>query len=61
MDGFLVAAGFSGHGFQHGPITGKLMAELMLMGTSSIDISALSIERFRTGKVVLEPMTAHQA
>jgi hypothetical protein len=37
------------------------MAELMLTGTSSIDISALSIERFRTGKLVLEPMTAHQA
>ena len=61
LEGFYVAGGHSGHGFQHGPITGKLIAELILTGTSSIDISALSIERFRTGKVILEPMTAHQA
>ena len=61
VEGFYVTGGYSGHGFQHGPVAGKLMAELMLTGTSSIDISALSIDRFRTGKVVREPMTAHQA
>jgi sarcosine oxidase, subunit beta len=61
LEGFYVMAGYSGHGFQHGPVTGKLMAELMLTGTSGIDISVLSIDRFRTGRVVREPMTAHQA
>ena len=61
LAGFYVAGGHSGHGFQHGPIVGKLMAELILTGRTSIDISALGIQRFRTGKAVLEPMTMHQA
>jgi sarcosine oxidase subunit beta len=42
-----ILAGFSGHGFMHGPIAGKLLAELMLDGhTSTLDISALSPQRF---------------
>jgi sarcosine oxidase subunit beta len=42
-----VVAGFSGHGFMHGPVAGKLMAELILDGrTSTLDISALSPGRF---------------
>ena len=61
FEGFYVAGGHSGHGFQHGPIVGKLMAELILTGRTTIDIGALGIERFRTGKAVLEPMTMHQA
>ena len=61
LEGFYVAGGHSGHGFQHGPIVGKLMAELILTGRTTIDIGALGIERFRTGKAVLEPMTMHQA
>jgi sarcosine oxidase, subunit beta len=61
LRGFYVAGGHSGHGFQHGPIVGKLMAELILTGRASMDISSLGIERFRTGNAVLEPMTMHQA
>ncbi|MFA5027126.1 MAG: FAD-binding oxidoreductase [Candidatus Methylomirabilota bacterium] len=61
LPGFWVAAGFSGHGFQHGPITGQLMAELLLTGTSRIDVTALGIDRFRTGRGIAEPMTMHQA
>jgi sarcosine oxidase subunit beta len=61
LEGFYVAGGHSGHGFQHGPIVGKLMAELILTGRTTIDIGALGIERFRTGKAVVEPMTMHQA
>jgi len=61
LEGFFVAGGHSGHGFQHGPIVGKLMAELILTGNPSIDIGCLRIERFRTGNAVLEPMTMHQA
>ena len=37
------------------------MAELILTGRTSMDISPLGIERFRTGNTVLEPMTMHQA
>jgi sarcosine oxidase, subunit beta len=46
-EGFYVVAGFSGHGFMHGPIAGLLLAEQILEGkATSIDISALAFERF---------------
>ena len=61
LPGFYLATGHSGHGFMHGPATGKLMAELILTGKTSIDISALSFDRFQTGKIVREPMTMHEA
>ncbi len=61
LPGFYLATGHSGHGFMHGPATGKLMAELILSGKTSIDIGPLSFERFRTGKILREPMTMHEA
>lgn len=51
LEGFICAVGFSGHGFQHAPLTGKLVAELIVDGqASSLDISALDIRRFDAGK-----------
>ena len=48
--GFFVACGFSGHGFMHAPAIGLLMAEIVLDGrTSSMDIDALSLDRFDAG------------
>ncbi len=48
--GFHVACGFSGHGFMHAPAIGLLMAEIVLDGrTSSMDIGALSLDRFGAG------------
>ncbi len=42
-----VIAGFSGHGFMHGPIAGKLLSELILEGgTRTLDITPLSPDRF---------------
>ena len=59
VDGFIVANGFSGHGFQHSPAVGKVIAELIVDGKAgTIDISSLSIERFKRGALLLEPMTA---
>jgi len=53
--GFYVAAGFSGHGFMHGPITGVLMAELILDGQArSLDIHQLRFSRFAEGDLVRE-------
>jgi sarcosine oxidase, subunit beta len=47
LDNAYVVAGFSGHGFMHGPIAGKLLAEIMLDGhASSLDISTLNPNRF---------------
>ncbi|WP_226006419.1 NAD(P)/FAD-dependent oxidoreductase [Natrinema salinisoli] len=50
VPGFVTAAGFSGHGFQHAPATGRLVAELVTEGTASlVDIEPLSSDRFETG------------
>jgi sarcosine oxidase subunit beta len=45
--GLTVCAGFSGHGFMHGPIAGLLCAELIADGRAhTVDISALNYARF---------------
>ncbi len=42
-----IVAGFSGHGFMHGPVAGKLLAEVMLDGrATTLDIAPLAPERF---------------
>jgi sarcosine oxidase subunit beta len=57
--GFILANGFSGHGFQHSPAVGEVIAELITEGrATTIDISPLSIERFKKGELIFEPMTA---
>jgi sarcosine oxidase subunit beta len=59
LEGLILANGFSGHGFQHSPAVGKVIAELIVDGKAeSIDISPLSIERFKKGELILEPLTA---
>jgi sarcosine oxidase subunit beta len=59
VEGFILANGFSGHGFQHSPAVGKVIAELIVDGeATTIDISPLSIERFERGESICEPMTA---
>jgi len=49
-EGFVCAGGFSGHGFMLAPATGQAIAELILTGKPSLDISSLSIERLRQGR-----------
>jgi sarcosine oxidase, subunit beta len=50
VPGLITAAGFSGHGFQHAPATGQIVAELIVDGEASlVDIAALSSDRFGTG------------
>ena len=58
VEGFYTANGFSGHGFQHSPAAGKLMAEMILGEKPSLDFSILSIERIRKGEFIREAMTA---
>jgi sarcosine oxidase subunit beta len=53
--GFYLVTGFSGHGFMHGPICGRLMSELILDGRAvTVDISSLAFSRFAEGKEVRE-------
>jgi sarcosine oxidase, subunit beta len=57
VGGLLVAAGFSGHGFQHAPIVGKLLAEAVTLGRpETVDIGALRLERFARGEHVRESL-----
>jgi len=58
VDGFYTANGFSGHGFQHSPAAGRLLAELILEEKPAIDFSVLSIDRLRKGEYIREAMTA---
>jgi sarcosine oxidase subunit beta len=59
IEGLILANGFSGHGFQHSPAVGKVIADLITERRStSIDISPISIERFEKGELLLEPLTA---
>jgi sarcosine oxidase subunit beta len=46
IEGFIMAAGHSGHGVCLGPITGKLTSELICEGHTSIPIDELSLSRF---------------
>jgi sarcosine oxidase, subunit beta len=55
LKGFYVLAGFSGHGFMHGPIAGKLMSELILDGRFiTVDVSMLDLARFSEGRLIQE-------
>jgi len=45
--GLILANGFSGHGFQHAPAVGQLIAEELLDGgATTLDIASFSITRF---------------
>ncbi|HEY7039241.1 MAG TPA: FAD-dependent oxidoreductase [Methylomirabilota bacterium] len=53
--GLYVACGFSGHGFMHAPAIGILMTEILLDGRAgSMDIGALSLDRFAAGALRAE-------
>ncbi len=55
VKGFTLCTGFSGHGFMHGPISGKLMSEFILDGGfSSVDVSMLDLKRFEEGRLIQE-------
>jgi glycine/D-amino acid oxidase-like deaminating enzyme len=55
LKGFTICAGFSGHGFMHGPVAGKLMTEYILDGKfSTLDVSMLDLARFEEGRLIKE-------
>jgi sarcosine oxidase subunit beta len=52
IENFFCANGFSGHGMQHAPAVGLVIAELLTEGrASSVDLAPYAIERFRSGSV----------
>jgi sarcosine oxidase, subunit beta len=50
VDGFFLAVGFGGHGFQHSPATGRYVAEWLLEGRPSLDLSLFDPGRFAAGR-----------
>jgi sarcosine oxidase subunit beta len=53
--GFYFANGFSGHGVMHSPATGKILADLILKGTTDlIDARLLNYARFAEGRLIEE-------
>ncbi|MFC7045266.1 NAD(P)/FAD-dependent oxidoreductase [Halobacteriaceae archaeon GCM10025711] len=55
VPGFVNAVGFSGHGYQHAPATGQVVAELVFDGAAStVDVSRLSSARFERGDLIAE-------
>src|SRR5439155_599632 len=50
VEGFFLAVGFGGHGFQHSSATGRYVAEWLVDGTPSLDISLFDPGRFGAGR-----------
>lgn len=49
--GFYLACGFSGHGLMTAPATGEVTAALLLGREPFVDVSPLTFDRFKTGKL----------
>ena len=46
VEGLFLAVGFCGHGFQHSPAVGEVVASLLLDGRCADDLSDLRLDRF---------------
>ncbi len=55
-DGVYAACGFSGHGFMQSPAVGKAVAEELLDGESSVDLTPYRLERFEGREVFPEEL-----
>jgi sarcosine oxidase subunit beta len=49
LSGFFLINGFSGHGFQHSPAAGRIVADLIAGRDPAIDLEPFSFERFMHG------------
>jgi sarcosine oxidase, subunit beta len=56
VQGFYCANGFSGHGVMHSPATGKMVADLILHGSTAVvdNVEVLSLARFAKGALLHE-------
>jgi sarcosine oxidase subunit beta len=61
VEGMYIAAGFSGHGFMFGPVTGVVTAETILGLKPTIDVSMLGMDRFEKGDLITEPSVVSRA
>ena len=59
VEGLVIAAGFSGHGFGIGPMVGRLVAELSLGQPTSLPLDAFRVARFRAPPAAQAALTLH--
>ncbi len=53
--GFFIISGFSGHGFQHSPAAGRILADIITdRSPGEIDLAPFAFDRFARGSVVRE-------
>jgi sarcosine oxidase subunit beta len=52
--GFYVIAGFSGHGFQHSPAAGRVLADLIAGRDPGFDLTPFALQRFAAGSQTAE-------
>src|SRR5579871_837250 len=50
VQGFFTIAGFSGHGFQHSPAAGRILADLIAGRDPDFDVAPFALERFAGGR-----------
>lgn len=55
VKGFYMTGAFSGHGFMFAPVTGELVAQLIVRGNTDMPIDMLHYRRFAEGKLIIEP------
>ena len=46
VEGFYTIAGFSGHGFQHSPAAGRILADVVVGRDPQFDLSPFALDRF---------------
>lgn len=59
IDGLVVAAGFSGHGFGIGPITGQLVADLAVERAPRLPVEPFRLSRFKDHARSQAKLTLH--
>ncbi len=59
IDGLIIAMGFSGHGFCLGPITGRILADLVQDRTPNLPIAPFALARFAGWNGPGEAATLH--
>ena len=55
VKGFILNAAWGGMGFMGAPAGGKAIAELIISGDVPLEIKPFSLDRYKTGKLVVEP------
>jgi sarcosine oxidase, subunit beta len=51
VDGLYTIAGFSGHGFQHSPAAGRILADVIVGTDPQFDLSPFALERLAAARV----------